>query len=355
MKIFPLINALFIVAILSLGTYAIEPEKEISHLPVINQGSTGTCWSFATTSFLESEIIRRGLPEIDLSEMYFVYYAWQNKGDKYLMLKGNSNFGQGGQAHDVLDVLREHGAATYEAYPGLMVNGRYRHRDLSRDLKDVVERINQNGSEKPIAEDKFFTAALNDHMGKVPDKFKVDNKKTTPAELREKLDLNPDDYIEITSYSHHPFYSQFVLDIPDNWSQALYYNLPLDEFMETMHFALNNGYTFCWDGDTSEKTFEHKKGTADLDKNLKGKVDQELRQSTFRDRSTTDDHLMHVVGLAKNERGETCFYTKNSWGADSNDYGGYLNMTEDYVKLKTVAILLHKDAVPDHIAKKLGI
>ena len=354
MRIAPFIIILNVLIAITLQAQN-QPHLVIKHLPVISQGSTGTCWSFATTSFLESEIIRMGLPETDLSEMFFVYHAYHNKGEKYLMYHGNNNFGQGGQAHDVIDVLREHGLVTYDAYPGNMVNGRYRHRDLASELNDVVEDLNKDGSEKPLQEERAFNAVLLEHIGKTPDKFKHENKKTTPEEFRQQLGLNPDDYIEITSYSHHPFYEQVVLEIPDNWSHGLYYNLPLDEMMETMYYALNNGHTICWDGDTSEKTFEHKEGMADLDKKQKGKVDQEMRQETFRNRSTTDDHLMHIVGLSDNGNGEKCFYTKNSWGADSNDFGGYLNMTEDYVKLKTVALLLHKDAVPEHIAKKLGL
>jgi bleomycin hydrolase len=145
------------------------------------------------------------------------------------------------------------------------------------------------------------------------------------------------------------------LEVPDNWAHGLYYNLPIDELMEVMVYAINNGYSVCWDGDTSEKTFTHKKGKADLPDNQIGKVDQKLRQETFLNRTTTDDHLMHLVGLSKDAAGRNCFYTKNSWGTESNSFGGYLHMTYDYVRLKTVAIMVHKDAIPVNIKKKLNL
>ena len=179
--------------------------------------------------------------------------------------------------------------------------------------------------------------------------------KYTPEEFRDKYEINPDDYVEITSYNNHPFYQKFVLNIPDNWANEAYYNLPIDELMEVMIYSLKNGYTFCWDGDTCEKSFSNKSGEAYLPENQVGKVNQNLRQETFDDKSTTDDHLMHVIGLSKDEEGRTCFYTKNSWGADSNDFGGYINLTEDYVRLKTISILVNKNAIPAYIRNKLNL
>ena len=192
-------------------------------------------------------------------------------------------------------------------------------------------------------------------LGKLPEKNKTDDGKLIATDLRDHFKLNPEDYVELTSYTHHPFYQSFALEVPDNWSHDLYYNLPIDELIEVMDHALNNGYSVCWDGDTSEKNFQHKKGKADLPEKQIGKVDQQLRKETFYDRSTTDDHLMHLVGISKDSNNRKCYYTKNSWGPDSNEYGGYLHMTEDYVRLKTVAILLHKDAIPAAIKNKLGL
>ncbi len=329
--------------------------KEVKHLPVISQGSTGTCWSFATTSFLESEVMRKGLPETDLSEMFFVRYAYLDKADQYLLYHGNNNFGQGGQAHDVINVLREHGLSTFEAYPGIKEDGKYKHRELAAQLEQEVKDLNKKRKDFDATDLSSLEPILKERIGKLPKKIKENGKKLSPKELKEALQLNPDDYVELSSYSHHPFYKPFVLEVPDNWAHDLYYNLPIDELMEVMYNALNNGYSVCWDGDTSEKTFQHKKGKADVPEKQIGKVDQEMRQKTFNDRSTTDDHLMHLVGLSKDSEGRNCFYTKNSWGADSNDLGGYLHMTDDYVRLKTVAIMVHKDAIPQAIRTKLGI
>ncbi|QGY44570.1 aminopeptidase [Maribellus comscasis] len=329
--------------------------KELKHTPVISQGSTGTCWSFATTSFLESEIMRKGFPETDLSEMYFVYMAYLDKAEDYLLYYGKNNFSQGGQAHDVLNVLKEHGMVTFESYPGVKTDGRYNHHQWARDLNDDVEKLNKKRKNFFAADVKPVEKILKEKIGKLPNKVKTDEETYTPSKLRDKFKLNADDYVELTSYNHHPFYSQFVLEVPDNWSNDLYYNLPLDELMEIMTYAINNGYTVAWDGDTSEKTFTHNKGIADLPEKQLGKVDQKMRQETFFDRTTTDDHLMHIVGLSKNSSGQTCFYTKNSWGADSNNFGGYLHMTEDYVRLKTIAIMVHKNAIPKSIKKKIKL
>jgi len=330
-------------------------EKEIKYLSVINQGSTGTCWSFATTSFLESEIIRKGFAETDLSEMYFVYYAYINKAKQYLMYHGNNNFGQGGLAHDVFEILREKGFVTYNEFPGEMMDGRYKHGDLVNQLNSEVVVLNKKREDFDASNLKSLSPILKEKMGKMPTKVKTDDGIFTPEEFVEKFEINPDDYVELSSFSHHPFYKQFVLEVPDNWAHGNFYNVPIDELMEIMYYSLKNGYTVCWDGDTSEKTFMHKKGKADLPEKQIGKVDQEMRQETFLNLTTTDDHLMHLVGLSKDSAGRNCFYTKNSWGAESNSYGGYLHMTDDYVRLKTIAILVHKDAIPKNIREKLKL
>jgi bleomycin hydrolase len=357
-KVLP--QLLFLVFFSSIAVFAQEEnfftiEKEIKHLPVIDQGSTGTCWSFATVSFLESEIIRKGFAETDLSEMYFVYFAYLNKAKKYLMYQGDNSFSQGGQAHDVFDVLRKEGLATYEAFPGEKEDGKYRHGNLVRDLKTEVEELNKNQDDFNVENLKTFDEILEKQIGKLPKKIKTEDGKITPLDFMGRFDINPDDYIEISSYSHHPFYKPFVLEVPDNWAHGLYYNVPIDELLEIIYYSINNGYSVCWDGDTSEKTFTHKKGKADLPEKQIGKVDQEFRQETFFNRSTTDDHLMHIVGLSKDAQGRKCFYTKNSWGAESNEYGGYLHLTEDYIRLKTIAILVHKEAIPVKLKQKLNL
>ena len=330
--------------------------KELKHTPVISQGRTGTCWSFATTSFLESEIMRKGFPETKLSEMFFVHYNYINKATQYLLYHGNNNFGQGSLSHDVTKILREQGMASYEAFPGIKKEGTYNHRELVAQLKKEATDINKKKQgEIDVSDLSAYEIILKEQLGKLPKKISTDKGKLTPIEYRDKFGIDADDYVELTSYSHHPFYKQCVVEVPDNWAHALYYNLPIDELMEVMYYSINKGYTIAWDGDTSEEYFVHKKGKADVIKKRKGKVDQEMRQATYYDRTSTDDHLMHLVGLSKDAEGTPCFYTKNSWGDDSNPYGGYLHMTEDYVRLKTVGILVHKDAIPETIKSKLGL
>jgi len=354
----------FIVAAIFLTTFGFAQEekevflieKEIKHLPVLSQGSTGTCWSFATTSFLESEIIRKGLPVTDLSEMYFVYYGYKNKLKNYLYFHGNNNFGQGGLSHDVMNILRDEGVVTYETYPGKKVEGRYSHGKMEGVLEDEIKLINrQRRNEFQFSDIEELDVILEEHIGVLPDIVSVNGQNLLPKEFSNKLGFDVDDYIELTSFSHHPYYKQFALEIPDNWAHASYYNLPIDELMEVMNHALNNDFSVCWDGDVSEKLFQHKSGKADLPNNQQGNVDQELRQETFLNRSTTDDHLMHIVGISKDSKGRLCYFTKNSWGPDSNKHGGYLHMTEDYVRLKTVGIMVHKDAIPKSIKSKLNL
>jgi bleomycin hydrolase len=329
--------------------------KEIKHLPVISQGSSGTCWSFATTSFLEAEVIRKGLPKIDLSEMYFVYYAYFDRAEQYLFYHGHNNFSQGGQAHDVFNAMREHGVSTIEDFPGIKTDGRFQDRDLVNELNIEVSNLNKQRDDFDASNLKSLEPILKNYIGKIPKKVEFENNKFTPHELLKEIEINPDDYIEISSFTHHPFYQPFVLEVPDNWAHGLYYNLPMEEMLEVVKYSLDNGYTVCWDGDTSEKTFQHRSGKADVPEKLAGKITQEMRQETFYNRTTTDDHLMHIVGLSKDAEGKTCFYTKNSWGADSNSYGGYLHLTEDYVRLKTIAIVVNKEAIPNNIRRKLNL
>lgn len=355
---------LFIIIALTLAVTSAYPQEKgaefnrkavLRHTPVISQGSTGTCWSFATTSFLESEIMRKGFEEADISEMFFVYHAYRNKAKEYLLYHGSNNFSQGGQAHDVMDVVREYGMVTYESFPGIKADGKFQHNNLSRELHLKVDELNAEGNDFSVESIKKVNSLLREHLGKLPKKIKSHEGALSPEAFRDRHGISPDDYVELTSYNHHPYYQPFVLEIPDNWSHALYYNLPIDELVKVMLHSLENGYTVCWDGDTSEKTFRHKDGLADIEEKYKNGVTQELRQETFYNRTTTDDHLMHIVGLYEDRSGNPAFFTKNSWGTDSNEFGGYLILTEDYVRLKTVAIMVHKEAIPGAIRKKLGL
>ncbi|NQU84310.1 MAG: aminopeptidase, partial [Mariniphaga sp.] len=261
---------------------------------------------------------------------------------------------EGGQAHDIFNVVSEFGIVPDKVFPGNRINDKFQHNVLVNELKDVVKKANEWNKKFDASETASLDPVLKEHLGELPNDFEHNGEKYTPETFRDFLGINPDDYIEITSYNHHPFYKSFDLELPDNWSHSPYYNLPIDELVQVMINSVEKGYTFCWDGDTSERTFQHKKAKADLPKKEIGKVTQELRQETFFSRKTTDDHLMHIIGIAKDEDGRLFFNTKNSWGAESNNNGGYLYISEDYVRLKTIAIIVHRDVIPDEIAEKLN-
>lgn len=368
------------------------PEKfiftKIIDLPatsVKDQSASGTCWSFATTSFIESELLRMTKDTFDISEMFFARKAYETKAIQFVRLHGTANFGEGGQAHDVMNVVRKYGMITDAAYSGL-ANGQTKpvHAEMDALLKAMVEVISKNPAGKLSPEwIKAISGVLDVYLGSVPATFGKTN--TTPLEFAKKI--NPDEYIEITSYTHHPFYSTFTLEVPDNWSGNTYYNVPVDELIQIMDNALSNGYTIAWDGDVSDKGFSHKNGVAVIpeisidnmtaterskwekltEKERKTQfytftkpvpeknITPEIRQAAFDNYSATDDHLMHMTGTVTDQNGKRYFRTKNSWSADSNTDGGYLNISEAYVRLNTIAIMVHKDAVPKEIRKKLGI
>ena len=345
--------------------------------PVKSQSRSGTCWSYSTTSFVETELIRLDGKEYDLSEMYFVNWAYRAKAVSYIQLQGKANFSPGGQAHDVMDVIRAHGFVTQDEYPG-KIKGYDTdiHGELNNGLSAFLEAIAKKPDHQ-LSEAWFdgFVALLDAYMG-------------LPPQPIIKSGFNADDYVELTSYTHHPFYEKFRLEVPDNWSfNANYYNLPIDELMQVIDNALQNGYSVVWDGDVSDRGFNHQKALAILpetdvekmdsenkkqwqrlskDERLnklyafespvpEKKVDQEMRQMAFETQKVTDDHLMHLTGLLKDQNGTKYYVTKNSWGSDSNSNGGYLNMSEPYVRLSTIAIMVHKDAIPKAIRKKLHL
>ncbi len=335
--------------------------KKIKTTPVKNQAAAGVCWSFATTSFIETEAIRKGKKEYDLSEMFFVYYSYLNKAEDYVRFHGNATFGEGGQAHDVLNLIKKHGITTEGAYSGKVYKLPYHyHVDMVKNLKSIVDNA-ASTKDGALASTWYvaFKAVLESYMGKPPVNFKVGESLFNPKSFnKSEIDFNPDDYIEFTSYSHHPFHEQFDLEVPDNWSHDDYYNVPIDELMEIMDNAIEKGYSIAWDGDVSEKGFDSSTSTADLSKKdlkkIKDEGFQKYRQITFENYKTTDDHLMHIVGTAKNKDGKLYYITKNSWGV-FDEHGGYFYISKDYIKLKTIAFLVHKNAVPNYIARKCGI
>lgn len=336
--------------------------KSIPTSSVKNQYQTGTCWSFATISFIETEALKMMKPMLDLSEMYIVKHAYNDKAQKYMRYHGKSNFSEGGQAHDVLNVMRKSGLVPEEAYTGLQKgNSIHNHSEMESVLEGMLKGL--TGAE-PLAPSPLWSSAFNstieNYLGKEPTEFKFQGKNYNPSKFsKEIVGLNPDNYVELTSYKTYPYNQKIDLEIPDNWSHDLYYNVSVNDFMSVIDNALNTGYSVAWDGDVSEEDFSHSAGTAVLSmKEADGIIFngiEEMRQNTFDNYSTTDDHLMHITGLAKDKDGAIFYLTKNSWGENSNKFGGYLYMSTWYVQLKSIAILVNKEALPKELRKKLGI
>ena len=351
--------------------YQFTETIDLEATPVISQGRTGTCWSFSSTSFLESEIIRLTGKQIDLSEMYTVRNTYPKKAENYVMRQGKAQFSEGGLAHDVINSVREYGLVPQEAYSGLFANERdHNHAELVAVLEAMVKTYVDNPGRKLSKNwDDAVDAVLNVYLGKNPTTFMYEGKQYTPKSFLEMTGIVPDDYVTITSFTHAPFYSKFILNIPDNWSYGSMYNVPLDEMMAAVDNALENGFTVELDCDVSERTFSSKDGVAvipkDSENNIKAlqgiypemKITQEYRQDEFENFTTTDDHLMHITGMLKDQNGTKYYKVKNSWGTDEtrNANGGYVYFSEAYMRLKTISIMVHKDALPKNTAKKLNL
>jgi bleomycin hydrolase len=354
--------------------YEFKITNQIKTTPVKDQGKTGTCWSFATTSYIETELIRMGKEEHILSPMYSVRFAYPQKAKRYVRYSGNTSFGMGGQAHDVFNVIKEFGIVPEEIYPAMNIKEeKHNHGELDAVIKAIVDAVNRNkgGKITPVWP-KVIDAALDVYLGIPPKEFFYKGIKYSPKSFVDSLGFNVGDYVEFTSFTHHPFYEWIDLEVPDNWSRDKYYNIPIDVMMHMIDSSIIKGYSVLWDGDTSEKDFS-KKGIAivpeaedsivedDEDKNKKYEpvkekfITQEMRQETFDNQTTTDDHLMHITGLAKDKRGYTFYYTKNSWGTKDKKFDGYWYISEPYIRLKTIAVVLHRDVIPDWLKKKINI
>ena len=328
---------------------------KITSTPLKNQQSSGTCWSFATTSFLETEAIRLGKEPVSLSPIFYVAPAYLGKAKKYIEKRGNSYFAEGDLTFSVLDAYKKFGAIPETVYNGI-IEGDWQHDHVEMDdlLLAMVESIAKSGYEriKPYSWSKALEAVLNAYLGTPPATFVYKGKLYSPKTFAEEyVGINPDEYIEITSYSHHDFYKLFVLDIPANWNQNNYLNLPIQDFEKTIDYALENGYSLAWDGDASEPLFDFEKGILQLSNDEEHAIiTQELRQKTFDNKSTTDDHNMHLIGKAKDKSGNPYYLLKNSEG--SNDMEGYIYMTKNALLLKTISLLVHKDGIPSEIKLK---
>ncbi len=351
--------------------YKFSKVIDLDATPVISQGNTGTCWSFSATSFLESEIIRLTGKQIDISEMYNVRNTYPVKAENYIMRQGKAQFSEGGLAHDVFNSIRNHGLVPNDVYSGLMNNNtRHNHAEMVAVLTSMLKTyVGKPGKTLSANWRSAIDAVLDEYLGKNVNSFTYEGKEYTPKSFMEMTRINPDDYVNITSFTHHPFYDPFILNIPDNFSNGSFYNVPLDELVQIIDHALENGYTVELDCDVSEKTFSSKDGVAIIPSNplnnlkaLQGvypemKITQQYRQQEFENYNTTDDHLMHITGMVKDQNGAKYYMVKNSWGTDPTrtTFDGYVYFSEAYMRLKTISITLHKVGVPDAILGRLKL
>jgi len=344
----------FVPTVLCAQTFTIV--KDNAHGEIENQCITGTCWSFATVSFLESEIIRKGHEAVDLSEMFNARYIYSKKADSYVRFQGKQQFGPGGLSHDVLQVIDEVGMVPESAYSGF-VNGAttYNHNELDSKLEMIVKGAVEKGAKEGYMWKKELEAALDAGIGPLPNSFEYKGKKYTPASFRDEMKIYSNEYVCLTSFTHHPFDKAFVLEVPDNWSKKAYLNVPLDDLQAIVDNAINNGFTVAWDADVSEDTFDARKGVAYLGKlQDETAVTQASRQLGFDTYATTDDHLMHITGIAKDEKGNSYYMAKNSWGSAIGQKG-YIYASAPYFLAKTICIVVSREALPMEIKKRLGL
>ena len=355
---------------LSAQKYEFQTIKEIDAEPVISQGNTGTCWSFSSTSFLEAEIIRTTGKKIDLSEMYNVRHTYPKKAWNYVMRQGKAQFGEGGLNHDVINSARIAGMVPQSVYPGLIgTSSKYDHAKMVEELEVIVKKhANPDVKLDPIWKSEV-NSILDKYIGEDISEFTFEGKKYTPKSFLQMTKLQLDEYVTITSFTNEPYYKSFILDVPDNFSNGSFYNLPLDEFVKNIDNALEKGYTLALDTDVSEKTFSSKYGIAVIPENesdeeiilteikTEKKITPEFRQQEFENYNTMDDHLMHIVGKVKDQKGNMYYKVKNSWGNEERYIGheGYIYMSIPYLKLKAISVLVHKDALLKNTKKELNI
>ena len=366
--------------------YEFKTIKENPVTSVKNQYRSGTCWCFSALSFVESEILRTKGIETDLSEMFVVGKSYHDRAVKYVRLDGHLNFAAGSSFGDVFHVIKDYGIVPQEAMPGFNYGtDKPEHAELDAALKGYVEAIVKNPNKKlSTAWVNGFDGIVAAYFGEYPKGFSVNSVEYTPESYRDYLGINTDEYVNLTSFTHHPFYSQFALEVCDNWRWDTAYNLPIDELMEVMYNAIDKGYTIAWGSDVSEKGFTRNgiavmpvekdakpaagsdqekwvgKSTEKAAEEVKAElpeemtITQEMRQDGYDRKTTTDDHGMHIYGLAQDQNGTNYFIVKNSWG-EAGKYKGIWYASDAFVRYKTLNIVVHKDALPKTIAKKLGI
>lgn len=384
-----LLASLFLMAQNESNAYNFTVVKENPITNIKNQANSGTCWSFAGVGFLESELLRMGKGEYDLSEMYIVRRNYEDKAVKYARLQGSLNFSPGGSFADVIETLDEYGVVPVNEYQGLMYGeDNHKHGEIDNILSEYMKGViaNKNKKLSPVWF-KGYNGILDAYFGEKPSSFEYDGKTYTPQSFASSLGLKADNYVSLSSFTHHDFYIKFPIEVPDNWRWANSVNLPLDEFIESIDNALMNGYTVAWATDVSEIGFT-RQGVAlipDLEsvenagsdqahwlgltpgersnqvlsklgrEILKEKkITQEERQIAYDNYETTDDHGMQIFGVAKDKEGNKFYMVKNSWG-ETGPYKGLWYVSEAFVRYKTLNIVIHKDALPKAIANKLKL
>ena len=365
--------------------------KENPITSIKNQNQAGTCWCYSSLAFIESELLRMGKGEYDFSEMFIVHNTYLDRAEKAVRTHGDVSFAQGGSFYDVIYGMEAFGLVPEaEMRPGVMYGKELSvHNELSAVSDAVVAAIAkgkhrslQVSPDGELLWKKAITAIHDIYLGERPEKFTYNGVEYTPQSFYDSLGLNADDYVSLTSYTHHPFYTSFAIEIPDNWRWAQSYNLPIDELMEVFDNAIMNGYTVAWGSDGSEAGFT-RMGTAVLPEEAAGNdlqgsdmakwlnlteeekkntpkpttqkwCTQEERQIAYDNWETTDDHGMQIYGIAKDQKGTEYYMVKNSWG-EAGTYKGIWYASKAFVRYKTMNIIVHKDAIPAEIRAKLNL
>lgn len=353
--------------------YVFTVVKNIENTSVKNQASSGTCWSYSTNSFLESEMIRLGKEPVDIAEIFTARCVYKDKADMYVRLHGGLSWGDGGSCHDVINVFAKYGALPQSVYSGLNYGtSKNKFGEFQGVLKGMLDAVvrNANGTLTPVWK-TAFEKVMDVYLGEVPASFDWKGKTYTPRTFADQVvGIKPSEYIEFSSFNNYPFYTQVPLLVQDNWDFQKVVNVPINDITTIIDHAIANGYSIAWATDVSEKYFSWKNGVAfvpeknweDMEETeqkslFNGKateriITQEMRQKAFDNYETTDDHGMHIVGSAKDQTGKDYYIVKNSWG-EKNDYKGYLYVSKAYVQYKTTAFLVHKGAVPKEIISKI--
>jgi len=332
---------------------------------VKNQARTGTCWCFSTTSLIESECLRKGAPALDLSEMFTVRNIYIEKAQNYIRRQGATRFDEGGLGHDVIHAMATYGTMPESAYNGLIGQAvSHDHSQMVPALKNYLDSLLKLS---PIPENWLsgFTTIMNSYLGEPPTTFEYNGHHYTPLSFaKEVIKFNKEDYAFFTSFTHHPFYQSFIVEVPDNVSNGAYYNVPLTELINITKSAIQKGYTIMWDADVSNNGWLTSKGyafspaadsmTMDINPDISEKAySQAYRQSLYEQLITQDDHLMHITGMKKTAKGKYFFVVKNSWSTKAGPFGGYINVSEPYFAINTVTIIVPKAALDKDIKTKM--